>query len=146
MSTCEQTGQVAISDFCGTTFTIGRELPLVLFLTQLGATVTGNTALGTLVSNGFNATISTNGTLTINATFISGTLTITQVWTLNITEVGKITGNMTQTWTDPTVTGQLQVVSTLLTTTPQSSVAAVRPRSAAPRSLLEAALAIARRR
>ncbi|HEX5216156.1 MAG TPA: Ig-like domain-containing protein [Vicinamibacterales bacterium] len=123
VATCTQSGSWTTLDFCTTNFTIARELPYGLLLAQLNAGVNGQTALGQLISTPFSATMATNGSVTLNATVLSGTLTIAQVWNLNITEAGKITGNMTQTWTDPSFTGQLVVTANLLTSVLQSNVA-----------------------
>jgi Bacterial Ig-like domain (group 2) len=123
VTNCTQSGAVATLDFCTTNFTIGRELPYAMLLTQLNASVNGQTALGQLISTPFSATMATDGSVTINTTVLAGTLTIAQVWNLNITQVGKITGNLTQTWTDPALTGQLVVTANVLTSVLQSNVA-----------------------
>lgn len=126
VATCTQSGSWTTLDFCTSNFTIGRELQYALLLQQLNASVNGQTALGQLVSTPFSATMATNGSVTINATTLASTITIAQAWNLNITEVGKITGNMTQTWTDPSFTGQLVVTTNLLTSVLQSNVATQR--------------------
>jgi len=129
VTSCTQSGAWVTLDFCTSNFTIGRELQYALLLSQLNAGVNGQTALGQLVSTPFSATMATNGSVTINATVLASTITIAQVWNLNSTEVGKITGNMTQTWTDPSFTGQLVVTSNLLTSVRQSNVATQRQAS-----------------
>jgi len=86
VTSCSETGGVATLAFCTSNFTIGRELPHVLILSQLNATVSGQTALGSLLSNPFTVPMAIDGSVTINATYLSGALTVAQVWHLNITE------------------------------------------------------------
>ncbi len=141
---CNPTG--AWVSFCDN-FSNGRVLPLRLNLTQSGATVSGRTALGTLLSDNFTASISTSGVLQIVATYRDGTLTIDQVWTLHSTVPTRITGTLTQTWRDSGFSGQMVVHTNVFNTNTESSaLSAMESSGPSIRSLQDALQALARSR
>jgi hypothetical protein len=129
VNTCTQTGDFATADLCGDTFVLGTSLfAAINFFTQNGAALTAQTVLGSLYSDNLTATVSANGSLSfqVAATVPGTTVRITQAWAVDITQPGRLTGTLTQTWTDPTLTGQTVVATTLSNFTPTGQAMAQR--------------------
>lgn len=116
VDSCTQTGDFIDGNLCGTTFVVGTNtLQAAVNLSQAVGVVTGQTLLGSLFSETLNGTVSTDGSLAfqVGATLPGFTVRVGQAWQINITQVGRITGTVTQTWTDPVLTGQMVVATTL---------------------------------
>jgi hypothetical protein len=142
VNNCSQTGGFVTANLCASTLAVGADLPVAFNLTQTGGTITGQTALGGIVSQQFNTTAVAGGGLVFQVLAIFGSTQISQAWQLNAAVPGLLTGTVTQTWTDPTVGGQMVVGATLLTVT-KSSAQPLSLRSEGQRgSLAEAAAAV----
>lgn len=129
VNTCVQTGDFVDADLCGTTLIVGSNtLQAGLNLSQNVAVITGQTRLGGLFSETLNGAISTNGSLSfqVGATLPGFTTRVAQAWQINITQVGQMTGTVTQTWTDPVLTGQMVVTTTLNNVVPAGQAFAQR--------------------
>lgn len=116
VNTCVQTGDFVDANLCGTTLIVGSNtLEAALNLTQSIAAISGQTRLGGIFSDTLTGTVGTDGSLSfqVGATLQGFATRITQAWQLNITQVGRMTGSLTQTWTDPALTGQMVVATTL---------------------------------
>jgi hypothetical protein len=123
VNSCVQTGDFVAEDLCGTPFNVGNTLSAAInFFTQSVAALTGQTLVGSLFSESFTATVAANGTLSfqVNAPIPDTAVRVAQAWQLNITQAGQLTGTVTQTVTEPTLTGQAVAVSTLSTFTQSS--------------------------
>ena len=146
VNSCTNTGGFATGAYCATIFPIGATLPVQFNLTQAGGNITGQTALGGVVSGQFVTVAVAGGGLVFQATgmlpIAPFNFKIDQAWQLNQVVAGTLTGTVTQTWTEPAVGGQMLVGATLLTTT-RSSAQPVSLRPYGPlRSLDDIAAAI----
>jgi hypothetical protein len=142
VNSCTQTGGFVTANLCATALAVGADLPVAFNLTQTGGNITGQTALGTIVSNQFTTVAVAGGGLVFQALAVFGSTQISQAWQVNQAVAGQMTGTVVQTWTDPSVGGQMVVGATLLTVT-KSSAQPLSLRSEGPRgSLAEAAAAI----
>ncbi len=126
VNTCTQSGDFVAANLCGTTLAVGSTLQAGLNFTQSVAAITGQTLLGSLFSETLSGTVSTNGSFSFQVgAIVPGFSTrVTQAWALNVTQVGRLSGTLTQTWTDPTLTGQMVATTTLSTFTPSGQVMA----------------------
>jgi hypothetical protein len=125
VNSCSQTGGFATTyKFCVSVFPVGTTAPVAfLNLTQTGGTVTGQTLLGSVLSAQFTTVAVAGGGLVLQTNALLPlttppvTFRIDQAWQLNQAVAGQMTGTVVQTWTEPTVGGQMVVNATLLTTT-----------------------------
>jgi len=90
---CQDDGRLA--GICGPTFPLGRVLPVAFLLTQTGAQLIGNTAIGSVISEEFTISIELNGSTVILTRAHQDLLTTDQTWRINITTAGRITGTGT---------------------------------------------------
>jgi hypothetical protein len=127
VNTCAQTGDFIAADLCGTVLIVGNTLSAGLNFSQNGASITGQTLLGSLFSDSLTATVATNGSLPIQvgATLPGFTTRVNQAWQLTITQAGRIDGSLTQTWTEPGLTGQVVATTTLSNFVPSSQAFAL---------------------
>ena len=147
ITACTQTGDFATPAVNLCSLLAVGTLPQVTFnLTQLGTTITGQVALGTLAPSQFTTVAAPNGSLTFQAVFTDDTFRIAQAWQLSIGSAGQLAGSVVQTWTDTTLTGQMVISGTLFNVIRSSADQApeLRP-GATPRSWAEVAVAIVRR-
>lgn len=145
ITACTQTGDFAAVNLCGILAT-NPTPPVALNLTQTGSTISGQTALGQLVSSPFTTTAGPGGALTFQALYIQDTLRITQAWQLNVTAAGLLAGTVVQTWTESTLLGQAVVSGTMLNVTKTAGDQAQELRSdAGIKSLADALVAVRRR-
>jgi Bacterial Ig-like domain (group 2) len=91
VDSCTQSGQFALSNPCGNTFSVNRVLPMNLVASQTRDSVNAQLFLGTIAGSG-TGPISTNGRLTLAGTVRSGDLSIDTVWGMESTTLGRITG------------------------------------------------------
>jgi hypothetical protein len=130
VNSCVQTGDFVDANLCGTTLIVGSNtLQAGLNLTQSIGAITGQTRLGGIFSDALTGTVNTDGTLSfqVGATVPTLTTRVAQAWQLNITQAGRITGTVTQTWTDPALTGQMVVATTLNNFVPAAQALGERP-------------------
>lgn len=116
VNSCVQSGDFVAANLCGTTLIVGSNtLQAGLNLTQSIGAITGQTRLGGIFSDALTGTVNMDGSLSfqVGATVPTLTTRVAQAWQLNITQAGRITGTVTQTWTDPSLTGQMVVATTL---------------------------------
>lgn len=116
VTACSQTGDFVTINLCGT-LSVGATLPVAFNLTQSGSTVSGQTALGQLVSSPFTTTAAAGGALTFQAQYVQDTFRVAQQWQLNVTSAGLLAGTVVQTWTDTTLLGQGVVSGTMVNVT-----------------------------
>lgn len=148
ITACTQTGDFASPAINLCSILAVNQQPSVAFnLTQTGSTVTGQTALGSLVSSPFTTVAGPGGALTFQALNTLDTLRITQAWQLNVTPAGQLAGTVVQTWTDVTLTGQAVVSGTLLPGVVKSAAGQAfdLPSDGTIRSLADALAAVLRR-
>jgi hypothetical protein len=114
---CTQTGDFVAADPCTVSFGAGSVLEAALNFTQAGPAITGQTLLGSLFSDPLTASVAIDGSLTVETggtiTASDGILRINQNWQLTTTQAGQFGGTLMQTWTSPTLSGQLVVNATL---------------------------------
>lgn len=104
IESCSSTGQFfryACSN--GDGFAINSVFPMALQLTQAGDVVTGNTALGSVISGQFSVAVSPIGDVQITTFGTSSGSQYSQGWSLQSTVAGRITGvlNVVITHTEP---------------------------------------------
>ena len=128
VNTCTHTGGFATGNYCGTVFPIGATPPVAFNFNQTGGNISGQTALGQLFSSLFLTTASLGGGLGFQAVAQLPTLgppplnfRVDQAWQINQAVAGTLTGTVVQTWTEPTLGGQMLVGATLQTTTRTSA-------------------------
>jgi hypothetical protein len=146
VTACTQTGDFATINLCAT-LSVGSELPVAFNLTQTGSTVSGQTALGMLISQTFTTTAAPGGALSFQAQYVQDTLRVAQQWQLNVSAAGLLAGTVVQTWTETSLLGQAVVSGTMLTVTKVSGgdhAAELQPDTRI-RSLADALMAVRRR-
>lgn len=128
VNTCTQSGDFVTANLCGSTLAVGSTLQAGLNFTQNVAAITGQTLLGSLFSETFTGTVAMNGSFgfQVGATLPGFSTRVTQAWALNVTQAGRLSGTLTQTWTDPTMSGQMVATTTLGTFTPSGQALAQR--------------------
>ncbi len=134
---CEHSGAFASIDFCKD-FPNNRALPLSFVFTQANDAVSGTASLGSLRSNQASGPVALDGTLALPATYQDGTFQLTESWTLQSRDAGKITGRLFVIWRAAGYAGEGRVAGELYNTNRTSSLAAgVAAPRAAPRTLEE---------
>ncbi|HUR19521.1 MAG TPA: Ig-like domain-containing protein [Vicinamibacterales bacterium] len=128
VTSCTQTGGFVAVGLCPSVFPIGASLPVAFNLNQTGGNLSGQTALGGVVSSLFLTSASLGGGLVFQAV---GQLPVTgppaanfridQAWQINMAVAGQMTGTVVQTWTEPTTTGNMVVGATLQSVTKTSA-------------------------
>jgi hypothetical protein len=126
VNSCVQIGDWIAADYCTSTFVVGTALPHQLLFVQSLATLTGQTALGSLVGTVTSAGINADGSALVFASFASGTTNDAEAWSLNVAQPGTMTGTLVQLFTDSTAAGQMLVGCTLNSTTLVQAAAAAR--------------------
>lgn len=115
-------------------FPPGSLRPLAFLLSQAGATLTGQTALGAVVSGPFTASIREDGGVTVDAVAnftdeMLGPLVVTETWELRADQPGQLTGTLHVVLTGANLTGSTIADGTIATasTTPAGSSSQRRP-------------------
>jgi hypothetical protein len=121
VGSCMETGEW-IDNACGPVFTPGSALPLAFLFAQSGATLTGQTALGGIVSPSFSATVREDGGVTVQVTAAFndvdlGLLMFAQTWELRSDQAGQITGTLHFVATSNLLTGEATVDATIANAT-----------------------------
>ncbi len=118
VTSCTETGAFIDVELCANTLQVGNSLPAAInFMTQNVDNVSGQTALGQVISDQFLATVGPDGrvTVTVSGSLPGLTIRIGQTWQLTMPRADQLTGTLQQVWTDPTITGQLVLQATLST-------------------------------
>ncbi len=125
VNSCSQTGGFVTLDLCGSIFPVSSFLPVALNFNQAAGTITGQTALGNVISPVFTTVAVAGGGLVFQATAqlpAQGlNFRIDQAWQINMAVAGQMTGTVVQTWTEPTLLGQMLVGATLQSITKSSA-------------------------
>jgi hypothetical protein len=141
---CEHSGAFAGIDFCGD-FPNNKVLPLSFVFTQTNDSVTGTTSLGTLRSNQASGPVALDGTLALPATYQDGSFTLTESWTIQSHEAGKITGRVFVIWRASGYSGEGRIAGELFNVNRTSSIAATAPPApTVPRTLRDLIRAVGR--
>lgn len=125
VDSCAATGDWIAADGCGDPFAVGSELPLAFLFAQNGASLSGATALGTIVSNSFAASVREDGGVTITVTAIFSGVQFAETWELRADTTGRITGTLRFVITEPSLAGETAVTATIvdaILTLPTASV------------------------
>jgi len=127
---CTQSGGVASANICGA---LGNSAPYTFNFTQSSRSVTGSFALGSVQFPSTGGTVNSDGSLQLQATTNSDTVTIIVTW--NLTNPGNaIGGTVTQVWTSTALSGQANIAGTITSAVHPASVNGVSP-AIAPQSL-----------
>ena len=113
VTACAATGDWVAVDACGDTFSIGSLLPLAFLFAQTGATLTGQTALGSIISPSFTATVRDDGGVTIDVVANFSGILFTETWELRADEPGSITGTIRVVISEPSLAGNTTLEGTI---------------------------------
>jgi hypothetical protein len=123
VGSCSETQEFQNPDFCGTVFPTGRVFPLVFIFTQSGTALSGTAILGQLASSNSTAPIQNDGSVLLPAIATLSPSTFTETWSLNQTQVGKISGTLHVLITNTTLLGSATMDASLINTNIASSSA-----------------------
>jgi hypothetical protein len=119
VSSCSQTGGLAVGNPCGTLFSTNAALPLAFQFTQSADVLSGRTSLGQLLSDNLSSPIATNGSVLILVTATSSGTTWAESWNLISTQPGRISGTLRFVLTSNAFTGSVTVEANLINTNRQ---------------------------
>jgi hypothetical protein len=123
VTACGASGDWIALAFCDDPFVVGAHLPLAFLFSQIGATLSGQTAIGSIVSGPLTATVREDGGVTVDAVANFSGVILTQTWELRADEVGAITGTLHAVVTEPSLSGNTTFDGTIISAT-RSSVSA----------------------
>jgi hypothetical protein len=142
VSGCTQVQGFSDTNQCSN-FPIGKALQYGLQLAQAFDTVSGTTNIGLIGMSGDTETIQPDGSLILTTQAFPGTTTIVATWTLISQSAGVLGGTLTQHWTDSSITGSMDITTTLNPPTRLSALGRVIDgRREPPRSLAEVLAAV----
>jgi hypothetical protein len=123
VTACTATGDFITAGLCDDTLQPGQVLSAAInFMTQAGPAVSGQTLLGSLLSQLFSATVAPNGGTTFTAVANPTVSTrVNQDWTVTSAQASALTGSLVQTWIDSTLSGQMVVTTTMQGWAPSGS-------------------------
>jgi hypothetical protein len=121
---CAESGDFVEAEFCTTPWAPGSALALAFLFAQTGASLTGQTALGGIISGQFSATVRDDGSATVQVTANVEGILVTQTWQLRADQSGFITGSFRIVISAPGLTGNTTIDATISTAVRVSSSSA----------------------
>lgn len=110
---CAETGDFVEAEFCTDPWAPGSALALAFLFAQNGASLTGQTALGGIVSGQFSATVGDDGNATVQVTLNFDGVLLAQTWQLRADQPGFITGSFRVVISAPGLTGNTTIDATI---------------------------------
>jgi hypothetical protein len=105
ITACNQSGDVSLADICGI---LGDSAGYTFSLTQSGRNVSGTFSLGGVSFPTTSGSVAGDGSLSLNATSVTGEVSVRVNWVLNSTSAG-LGGSITQRWTATGLSGEANV-------------------------------------
>lgn len=113
INSCTQTGEFLTENICGLLSSPGGTLPVFFNFTQTGSSVSGTTRLGDATSGLFTTALGAGGRVAFQTTAFADSISVAQAWSMGVNGLRQMDGTVVQTWTEPTVTGQMVLTGTL---------------------------------